>query len=98
MYSACTNIIDHSHAHTQYSGSAAMNSVYRHCFLKLTVFKLIQYDRVLITDADSVVLKNLDHLFHLPRTPVAIPHAHWLENRKNPVFSTSILMVCENVR
>jgi alpha-N-acetylglucosamine transferase len=35
-------------------------------------------------DADSMVMKNLDHLFYLPHTPVASRHAWWPENSELP--------------
>lgn len=37
-----------------------------HNFVKLRLWELTQYDRVIFLDADTVVLQNIDHLFHYP--------------------------------
>lgn len=39
---------------------------YRHCFIKLKCLRLLEYDRVLFIDADSIPLKSLDYLLSLP--------------------------------
>ncbi|KAE8452023.1 hypothetical protein EG329_002188 [Mollisiaceae sp. DMI_Dod_QoI] len=46
-------------------------------YTKLLAFNLTQFDRVLVLDSDSIVLKNLDSVFLLPAAPVAMPHVYW---------------------
>ncbi|EGG22939.1 hypothetical protein DFA_05069 [Cavenderia fasciculata] len=57
---------------------------------KFHVFKLEEYDRIIFLDADTFVMKNLDHLFALPDVTLAAPMAYWLGTRP---FLTNILMV-----
>ena len=48
-------------------------------FTKLEVFKLVQYDRVLLMDADTVIAqgRNLDHLFDSPYELAAVPEGEY---------------------
>jgi len=57
----------------------------------LIVFNQTQYDRLLHLDSDATVLQNLDHLFLLPPTPVALPRAYWLPNPTT--LSTQMMLV-----
>ena len=66
---------------------------YHDVMLKLTAFTLYEYRRVLITDSDALIFRNLDHLFNLPDALVATPHAQWLEGGDKPIFTTSLLLV-----
>ena len=38
---------------------------YRGCYEKLNVFKMTEYDRVIVMDSDGMAVSNLDHLFLL---------------------------------
>ncbi|THX74408.1 nucleotide-diphospho-sugar transferase [Aureobasidium pullulans] len=49
-------------------------------FTKLLAFNQTQYERVIILDSDANVLQPMDELFFLPRVPVAMPRAYWLDN------------------
>ena len=54
---------------------------YRHCFLKFLAFLLPSetYRRLIMMDADSLVLHPPHHLFDLPdELPLAVPSAYWL--------------------
>ena len=56
---------------------------YQDCLLKLLAFQLHALSpglkRVLAFDADQLILKNLDHLFHgLPNVDLAAPRAYWM--------------------
>ena len=54
---------------------------YRHCFLKFLAFLLPSetYRRLIMMDADSLVLRPPHHLFDLPdELPLAVPSAYWL--------------------
>ncbi|KAG5983222.1 hypothetical protein E4U55_000512 [Claviceps digitariae] len=68
---------------------------YQGCLLKLAAFKLHHFDpsiqRVLVMDADQLVLQNLDDLFD--RNPAAefmAPTAYWLSN--DTISSTCMLI------
>ncbi len=63
---------------------------YRHCLVKLRIFQLFEYERVVFVDADAMPLKSLDDLLTLPfEGPVAAPSAYWLPQP----FWTSALLV-----
>jgi alpha-N-acetylglucosamine transferase len=54
---------------------------YQHCFQKLMVFLLPDdvYRRVILMDADSLILRPPYHLFQLPdELPFALPKGYWL--------------------
>lgn len=63
---------------------------YRHSLVKLRIFELTQYDRVLFIDSDSIPLKSLDDLLglQLPE-PIAAPSAYWLEQ---PWWTSAMLL------
>ena len=66
------------------------NRYYRHCLTKLRIFQLVQYERVVYVDADSIPLRSLNDLILLPlQGPIAAPTAYWLPQP----FWTSALMV-----
>ena len=63
---------------------------FRNSLLKLRIFQLSQYQRVVYLDADSLPLTNLACLFEVPFSePVALPRAYWLPQP----CGTSALMV-----
>jgi hypothetical protein len=73
----------------------AMNASFRHCLLKLKIFGLSEYERVLFADADAIPLKSLDHLLSNPMTgALAAPRAYWLPQP----FWTSALLVAQPSR
>lgn len=45
---------------------------------KLYAFGVVQYDRVIHLDSDTMLLQPMDELFFLPPIPVAMPRAYWL--------------------
>ncbi len=49
---------------------------------KLNAFELIEYKRIIYMDSDSMVLQNLDELFFIPESIVAMPRAYWLVKPK----------------
>ncbi|OHW96054.1 glucose n-acetyltransferase [Colletotrichum incanum] len=61
-------------------------------FTKLLAFNQTQYERVLSIDSDSTLLQNVDDLFLLPPTPVAMPRAYWLYPEKE-ILSSQIMLV-----
>lgn len=62
---------------------------------KLRAFELYEYNRVLHLDSDITLLKNLDELFLLPATPIAMPRAYWAEGPASERPLTSLLMLIE---
>lgn len=58
---------------------------------KFMAFSLAYYDRVIALDSDVTLLQNLDELFLLPETPIAMPRAHWADSKPWPL--SSMLMV-----
>jgi hypothetical protein len=46
-------------------------------FQKLQAFRMTQYRRVMVLDADSWINLSIDHLFDLPEVEVAAPVANW---------------------
>jgi hypothetical protein len=63
---------------------------YRDCLTKLRIFQLVEHERVVFIDADSLPLQNLDHLFTSPLTQaIAAPRAYWLPQPE----ATSLLLV-----
>src|SRR5262249_8063857 len=64
---------------------------FRDCLVKLRIFELSDYDRVVYIDADAIPLKSLDSLLTLPfEEPVAAPSAYWLPQ---PSWTSSLLVV-----
>ncbi|KJX93986.1 hypothetical protein TI39_contig4229g00006 [Zymoseptoria brevis] len=62
---------------------------------KLYAFGLYDYLRVIHLDSDITLLKHLDHLFHLPSTPIAMPRAYWSDAPAKDWQLTSLLMLIE---
>lgn len=63
---------------------------------KLRAWELTEYDRVLHLDSDITLLDNLDELFLLPKTPVAMPRAYWTDDvRASQWPLTSLLILLE---
>ncbi|GAA6004865.1 hypothetical protein JCM11491_002259 [Sporobolomyces phaffii] len=59
---------------------------------KLHAFRLDQYEKIIFLDADTLVLRPLAHLFHLPHAFSAAPDQGW------PDAFNSGVMVCEPSR
>ncbi|KAK3074500.1 hypothetical protein LTR53_002982 [Teratosphaeriaceae sp. CCFEE 6253] len=62
---------------------------------KLRAFELTGYDRVLHLDSDITLFDNLDELFMLPKTPVAMPRAYWTDSPPAQWPLTSLLILLE---
>ena len=68
---------------------------YRHCYVKLRVLGLSEYERILFADADAIPLKSLDPLLSIEmKNPIAAPLAYWLPQP----FWTSALFVAQPSR
>lgn len=59
---------------------------WKEALYKLSIFKLYQYDKLLFLDGDTVILKNLDHVFDMD--PFVSTGRY---NKKNPKSTTTIL-------
>lgn len=67
------------------------NRYYRDCLVKLRIFQLHEFERVIFADADAVPLKSLDSLFTIPfEGPIAAPAAYWLPQ---PFWTSALLVV-----
>jgi lipopolysaccharide biosynthesis glycosyltransferase len=72
------------------------NSVpyYKGCLLKLAAFKLHEFDssirRLLVLDADQLILQDLDGIFDIQMTDFMAPTAYWIDNRT--ISSTCMLI------
>ena len=71
---------------------------YQDVLLKLVAFRLHHYipslKRVLILDADQIILKSLDHVFDLPAVDLAAPRAYWIGNG----FTSAFLLISPSDR
>jgi len=65
---------------------------YRDCLMKLQIYEMTDYERIIFFDSDSILLKSIEHLFFLPDVPLAAPWAYW--NMDAPQF-TSLLLVAK---
>ena len=66
---------------------------YQDVLLKLVAFRLHHYipslKRILVLDADQIILQSIDHVFHLPAVDLAAPRAYWLEDG----FTSAFLLI-----
>lgn len=70
--------------------SGVPNDHYRHCYVKLRVLALREYERVLFTDADAIPLKSLDPLLSIDmKNAVAAPLAYWLPH---PYWTSALFL------
>lgn len=65
--------------------------VYSQVLTKFRVFSNYGYTRLIYLDVDVYILKNMDHLFLLPRAPIWCAQAHWETAHR----ITSMLMIIE---
>ncbi|KAI4231508.1 MAG: hypothetical protein L6R40_007702 [Gallowayella cf. fulva] len=61
-------------------------------FIKFAAWNTARYDRVLYLASDITILKPVDELFLLPRTPVAMMREHWSLPDKKLMTSRVILL------
>jgi lipopolysaccharide biosynthesis glycosyltransferase len=63
---------------------------FRNSLLKLRIFQLTQYERIVFLDADALPLTNLDLLFKMKFNDlIAMPRAYWLPH----LWGTSVLIL-----
>lgn len=69
---------------------------YHDVLLKLVAFRLHHYipslRRILILDADQIILQSLDHVFNLPAVDVASPRAYWQDSNGVAITSAFLLV------
>ncbi|EJK68583.1 hypothetical protein THAOC_10222 [Thalassiosira oceanica] len=62
--------------------------------VKLRIFQLYEWDRIIYMDADMLVRKNLDHLFFLPDSShIAGPRVYFQQFPGRPNYFCSCMMV-----
>jgi alpha-N-acetylglucosamine transferase len=67
------------------------NGYYHYANVKLRVFQLYQYQRIIFLDSDTIILKSLDHLFLLPRgIGLAAPRVYWIKDQE---FTSTMLVI-----
>lgn len=66
---------------------------WRKSLTKLHVFKEYGYDRIIYLDSDAWLMKNIDHLFHLPKSIFWAPRAYWIQQ---PFIQSTLLVVEPN--
>lgn len=77
----------------------ALESTWRSSFTKFMAFNMTTYDRIIMMDSDSYVLKSMDYLFtherEIKKTPVSAPVAYWEPKRKNgdPMYTSGLMLV-----
>lgn len=69
---------------------------YHDVLLKLVAFRLHHYipslRRILVLDADQIILQSLDHVFNLPAVDVASPRAYWQDSNGVAITSAFLLV------
>mmetsp|Transcript_36362 Transcript_36362/g.82924 ORF Transcript_36362/g.82924 Transcript_36362/m.82924 type:complete len:389 (-) Transcript_36362:121-1287(-) len=67
---------------------------YKDVMVKLRIFQLYEWDRIIYMDADMLVRKNLDHLFFLPDSShIAGPRVYFQQFPGRPNYFCSCMMV-----
>jgi len=72
------------------------NVYYKDCLLKLFGFKMHHIDpslkKAIVLDSDQLIVKSLDHLFHMDDLDVdlAAPRAYWIDKK---TFSTAFMVI-----
>lgn len=67
---------------------------FKYCLVKLKVFTLIAYKRVLYMDADSIPIQNMSELFHLDfNKKIAAPLCWWEKDPFHGDKITSLLLL-----
>jgi hypothetical protein len=73
---------------------ANSSAYYQGCLLKLVAFRMHEIvpslKRVLVMDADQLILRSLDSMFELPEVDVAAPRAYWIG--KDAIASTFLVI------
>ena len=68
---------------------------YADVLLKLVSFRLHQYipslERILVLDADQLIVRSLDHLFSLPSVDLAAPRVYWGDDAAQ--FTSALMLI-----
>lgn len=65
----------------------AKDVLFSRSFSKFSIFNQTEFDRVLYLDSDGSVLHNMDHLFLLPKAPIAATKAYWVTPSGNDKYN-----------
>ncbi|KPM44440.1 hypothetical protein AK830_g2069 [Neonectria ditissima] len=73
------------------------NDYYRGCLLKLAAFRMHEIDpslrRLVVLDADQLILRSLDKVFDLPPADFYAPSAYWIDDS---FLSSTIMLIQPN--
>ena len=73
-----------------YEKLPAPDEYYDDCMVKLLFFNMTDYQKIVYLDADALIVKPLDVLFHLPSVRLASPLAYWEDE---PCFTSALLVI-----
>lgn len=71
---------------------AADNRRFYECWSKLTLFSLVEYERVVLLDSDMLVVQNMDELMDLELDPPS------MQGQGTRVFAASHACVCNPLK
>lgn len=76
----------------RFSHAINEHGYYRDNLLKLSIFHLVEYEKIVYIDSDALVMKSLEHLFEIPISngEIAAPQAYWLEQ---PLIASTLLVL-----
>lgn len=74
-------------------GLTGEDKTWRDSFTKFLAFSQTQYERIVFFDSDVTVLRHMDDLFLLPKTPIAMLRAYWKIPKRR--ILTSLFMLLE---
>ncbi|KAJ3009566.1 hypothetical protein HKX48_007870 [Thoreauomyces humboldtii] len=72
------------------SNTDSTDPTWRDSLTRIQVFKMTEFDRIVVLDVDGTVLKSLDSLFDLPSAPLWAPRAFWLDP---PSFQSTLYVI-----
>ena len=77
--------------------SARFTKIWELCLSKLKIWTLTQFDKIIYLDNDTLILKNLDHLFDCPHMTSALDGEYFNIWPDEPHFNAGILIIQPNL-
>ena len=66
-------------------------------FSKFEAFKMTEYDKIILVDADIMIKKNLDHLFEYPHLTSALDGEYFNVWPDSPRFNAGLMVIKPDV-